>query len=544
VSAAREVVVVGSGASAVHFARTVLDQGWRVTMLDVGREKPPAVNPDDSFTELKERLEDPLEYFLGRGFEGVLFPGNAGEYYGIPPSKEYVFRGVDSFRVRSRGFEPLSSFGQGGLAEAWTGGSFPFNAAELADWPFEASELEPFYGRVAGRIGVSGADDDLSRFTPVHEHLAPPLDLDQHSRLLLEKYADRRERLNRDLKIWIGRTRTATIDEETAAKLQRQGCTYLGRCLWSCPREALYTPSLTLRELRSHDAFTYVPGLFVTHLEVDGANRVRGVRARELTSGAERAFEAERVALGAGTLCSSKIFLDTLRRHGGQAPVLGGLMDNRQVLLPFVNLGMLREPWEERRYQYHQLALGLERSPARQYVHGLITTLKTALIHPVVQSVPMDLLSSLTIFRNVHAALGILNVNFHDDRREENTLALEPAGGADDATRLVVTYSPSADEPARVKSALSTLKKALRQLGCVVPPGMAHVRPMGASVHYAGSLPMRAERAPRTTSPLGESHDLEGLYFVDGTTLPFLPAKNLTFTLMAGATRIAALAFV
>ena len=45
-------------------------------------------------------------------------------------------------------------------------------------------------------------------------------------------------------------------------------------------------------------------------------------------------------------------------------------------------------------------------------MHGLITTLKSALIHPIVQSVPFDLRSALQIFRNVHAALGILNVNY------------------------------------------------------------------------------------------------------------------------------------
>ena len=41
----------------------------------------------------------------------------------------------------------------------------------------------------------------------------------------------------------------------------------------------------------------------------------------------------------------------------------------------------------------------------------------------------------------------------------------------------------------------------------------------------------------------GQSHDFENLYLVDGVTFPFLPAKNLTFTLMANAARIAAESF-
>jgi choline dehydrogenase-like flavoprotein len=51
---------------------------------------------------------------------------------------------------------------------------------------------------------------------------------------------------------------------------------------------------------------------------------------------------------------------------------------------------------------------------------------------------------------------------------------------------------------------------------------------------------MSATPAPLTCSPDCRSHDVENLYFADGTSFPYLPAKNLTFTLMADATRVAA----
>ena len=37
--------------------------------------------------------------------------------------------------------------------------------------------------------------------------------------------------------------------------------------------------------------------------------------------------------------------------------------------------------------------------------------------------------------------------------------------------------------------------------------------------------------------------NFENLWLADGSTFPFLPAKNLTFTLMANASRIAATDF-
>ena len=46
-----------------------------------------------------------------------------------------------------------------------------------------------------------------------------------------------------------------------------------------------------------------------------------------------------------------------------------------------------------------------------------------------------------------------------------------------------------------------------------------------------------------TTSEYCQSHDFNNLYIVDGTTFPFLPSKNITFTLMANAVRVASAHF-
>ena len=54
------MVVVGSGASAVHFALTALEKGRDVLMLDVGRRRPEPVMPEASWAQLKDRLADPV----------------------------------------------------------------------------------------------------------------------------------------------------------------------------------------------------------------------------------------------------------------------------------------------------------------------------------------------------------------------------------------------------------------------------------------------------------------------------------------------------
>src|SRR4030095_12495876 len=115
----------------------------------------------------------------------------------------------------------------------------------------------------------------------------------------------------------------------------------------------------TLRELHRFPGFTYVPGVFVERILVDGNGKATGVVARELTPGAEKSFTGDRVVLAAGALASSRIYLSTLQHEDGAAPELPGLMDNRHVMMPFVTPSRVGGDVEIASYQFHHLALGM-----------------------------------------------------------------------------------------------------------------------------------------------------------------------------------------
>lgn len=535
-----KVLIVGSGASGVHFALSVLNKGYEVIMLDVGRPGLPAVNPEDTFNELKTNMDDPVQYFLGQHYEGVVYPGSEGEYYGFPPNKNYIFSTPSTFKLKARGFEPLSSFARGGLAEAWTGGAYPLNDDDLKHFPFRAHDLEPFYSEAARRIGITGTRDDLAKFYPVHENLMEPLRLDTHSERLLTEYQKQKNYLNNELRCYVGRSRVATLSVD---KDGRRGCTYTGRCLWGCASEAFYTPSITLRLCQTYPNFTYIPNMYVSHLKINSHHRIKSVVAESLPDGVVHEIAADKFVLAAGTLSSSRIFMDSVLKETGEIIKLAGLMDNRQILIPFINLSMIGEKYNPESYQYHQIAMGIEPEQlGEEYVHGQITTLKSALIHPILQNIPLDLRSAIAMFRNVRAGLGVINVNLSDNRRENNFVTLQKDDSSE-RPNLFINYSPASNQKTVIKKAVKAVKNFLWRLGCIVPPKMMHVRPMGASVHYAGTIPMSTEKLSLTSSSHCQSHDFDNLYFVDGTTFPFLPAKNITLTLMANAIRVADLAF-
>ena len=523
-----EVVVVGSGASGAHFALTLLKQGRKVTMLDVGVRPPEPVNPDQTVPELKSNLDDPTNYFLGDDFQAVVFPG-AEDYYSQPPPKDYVFESSGASEPKRDGFSPLLSYAQGGLAQAWTGGSYPFNDDELAEFPFSFEDIRPFYDEVGRRIGVVGdPDDDLAAFTPIHDGLMPPLDLDEHGRRLMKSYTDQRLDLNEQLLWRLGRSRVAVLSRDQG---DRKACSYLGRCMWGCPTEAFYTPSITLNECLRYENFTYRPGHRVSHFNVDSSGAVTSVVA------GDEEIPVQKLVLAAGALTSSHIYLESWRRASGEIARLPGLMDNRQLFIPFVNLRMLGKRYDPKSYQYHQLAFAFGDPDPRKYIHGQITTLTTAMVHPVIQNLPVDLKAATTVFRNLHAALGLANAMHADWRRDDCYATLE-----DD--RLLLHYEAPPNEDFHIRYTMERMQQALLKLGCVAPPNMTQVRPMGGSVHYAGTLPMSENSAdPHTTTAQCESRAFKNLFVVDGATFPFLPAKQYTFTLMANAVRVANEAF-
>ena len=530
------IVVVGSGASGIHFALTALRKGRRVLMLDVGHKGSEAVRPSDTLNGLKQNLSDPAAYFLGTRYQSLVLPGNAGEYYAFPPAKEHVFQHRNEFQLRSNGFSPLYSFAAGGLAEVWTGGSYPFDDRDLAAFPFGYKELGPYYTRVAEQIGVTGIEDDMAAVFPLHGGLLEPLDLDEHSATLLAAYGRRRADLQERFKCRMGRARVAVLSRDLNG---RKKCSYSGRCLWGCPNLSLYTPSVTLAECREFPNFQYCAGLYVDHFRMDGMGKVTTVVAHT-ADGQEREFVTTSLVLAAGTLCSARIYLESIYRDAGKVEELHGVMDNRQILMPFVNLKMLGKPWNPETYQYHQVAMSVRTPDTGDAIHALITTLKTALIHPLVQTLPFDLGTAASAFRNIHGALGMININFADHPREDNYITLDV-----DCTphKLAIHYRPEDNEPQRLKRTIADFRNILRKLGCFAPSRTVHIRPMGASVHYAGTFPMTDTAGPHTCTKYGASRELQNLYFADGSTFPDLPAKNLTFTLMSNATRIAEEAF-
>src|SRR5262249_41425678 len=138
------------------------------------------------------------------------------------------------------------------------------------------------------------------------------------------------------------------------------------------------------------------------YLRVERGNRAGALVVTPADGGSERAVVADRVVLAAGTLSSTKIVLRSVYEATGRTIPLPGLMDNRQLLVPFLSLRMLGRAFRTDSYQYHLLGMGLETDAPSEYIHGQITTLKTALMHPIIQRLPLDLRTATAVAQVTH----------------------------------------------------------------------------------------------------------------------------------------------
>jgi choline dehydrogenase-like flavoprotein len=529
------IVVVGSGVSGAHAALTLLERGHDIELWDIGEEEPFFPEPGLSFHELKERLPDPVGYFLGPDLD-ALVPPTAEELLRYPPSRRFMVSGaagLDEFV--DNGFAPYGSRAKGGLANGWGANALSFDDGDLVGWPVSFADLEPSYRAVAARVPVAGpVQDDLTPHLQGISPSQPPVRLTPGDQRLLSAYQRRRGALL-DLGVKIGHARLAVVTDAT----RPDACDYSGRCLWGCTKGAIYNPRVsTLRQCESHPGFRYVAGRRVLALlPKDG--RIDAIRFLDTATRAIREQACDVVFLAAGALQTGAIFLRTVREASGETtPRTEGLMDTAVVRIPYVALSNIGRAEDSRSFQLNRLIAAVlhESPPWPRYLHAEILHLGSLLYHPLIERLPFDTRTSSRLFFALKSALGVATLFFPDRITPGNHARLLAEGNG--TARVELSYRESEEKELFIGRSVARMRSALHRLGCVTR-GAVRAAP-GAGIHYAGTVPMG--KGPNRCDERGRSQRFSNLYIADGAAFPSLPSKSITMSLAAHATRVASLA--
>lgn len=528
-----DVLIVGSGAGAVNAAYPLVTAGRSVVLLDYGNQDSlyERLIPALPFPEIRRRDEQQHRYFLGDRFEGIPF-GEVRVGAQLTPPRLFITRDTERLMpVESNSFSALESLALGGLAAGWGAGVYTFSDEDLADTPLTLADLLPHYRAVAERMGICGEDDDLSAFFGDCGPLLPPLDLDPSAAALLTRYEHRRASV-RAAGLHLGRARMAVC---TVRYRGRGPHEYRDMDFWSNGDRSVYRPRWTLEELARHDNFTYRGRWFVLSFSEKPDGSVEAL-ARHADSGQEASFRSRALVLAAGTLGTARIVLRSLGLHGVRVP----LVCNPYAYIPMVNMAALGLDAGERRSSLAQLgAVYLSPGEDSALLQVYYFSYRSLLCYKLLKEVPLPHRQGLRVIRSLMPVLGIVGVHHADRSSPEKYCVLErSAGERPDCLRIEYRLTPDEEESQGRKE--EGLIRAFRRLGC---RAIKTVRPgHGSSIHYAGTLPMpRHGGGDLTSDAFGRLRATRSVYLADGSVFPSLPAKGLTFSIMANADRVGSL---
>lgn len=523
-----DVIVVGSGPGGVNAAAPLVAAGRRVLLLDHGNEdqRYAPLIPRRSFPEIRRSDPEQHRYFLGDRFEGLPLGGVRVGAQLTPPRLHVFADASERMPIESSDFQASASLAKGGFGAAWAAGVFPFSDEELQDMGVGLREMQPHYDAVAERIGVCGGGDDLDAFFVPSPSLMPPLELDSNAEAILARYRRRRARLNA-AGFFLGPTRLAVC---TRSHRGRGPEGYLDMSYWADLDRSVYRPQWTLEELERSARFTYLGRRFVESFAEEGAC-VR-VRATHVESGAREEHEAGALILAAGTLGTAWIVLRSLGRYDSPVPILC----NPYAYAPTLNVRSLGQPIRDQRHSLAQLTCML-RAPGAggRVVQAQVFSYRSLLTFKLLKESPLAHRETLRIMRLLIPHFAILGIH-HEDRPTPAKRCVLRRGEGEAPDRLRIDYAPAQDELRAQRGDERALLRSFRRLGCVP---LRTIRPgHGANIHYAGTFPMRPDGNELTCDGDGRLRATRAVHLADGSVFPWLPAKGLTFTLMAHADRV------
>ena len=513
-----DAIIVGSGPAGTASALAL--RGARVVVLDVGYTAPGTPAIEGNIYAVRRQREDLFGELIGERFEGLRnMSGRKISLKLKSPYTSYVIRNWEQlFPLSSKNFEAVVSFAQGGLANAWGAGVYRYSERELSEFPFASSDLAPFYDELTEHIGVSGVNDDLAAYFGLDSGLLPPLRISALAREILAAYERHKSHFHAR-GIAVGLPRLAVL---TQTHNGRAAYSYDNLEFFKPYNPAIYNPVFTLDELIARGDVELRRGYLVTRFE-ERDSWVE-VTARNLSLGQEEVFRARKLLLAAGTLSTTKIVLaarsDTLTR----LPIL----DNPMCCIPLIRLRRIGAALEVNDSSLAQLNVvcedGLPPEPVQASVYGTTGPLRSDLLFEF----PLAISANLTWARYMAPAMALMMLFYPGRRDPRNYIQLRPGG------EIEVNY-----EWRTPGTAERRLISEFRRCGYLSSLSLCQYPPMGASLHYAGTLPMRQTPGEYETHSDGRLEGTRNVYIVDGACFSALPSKNLTFTIMANAMRIA-----
>jgi choline dehydrogenase-like flavoprotein len=511
-----DYAIIGSGPAGTHAAYGL--RGLRTLVIDTGF-KPESWNYD-SIDNLRSKKSDIVEELLGNKFESLQ---NLGTEYLSPklkgPALQYITNKPSSISSATESLGFLSSYAQGGLGNAWGGGVYRFNDNELLNFPYSAKELAPYYDELNELIGIQGERDDLSFTCGEEQELLKPFAFTPLADRLVHAYRRHRKSIN-EKGFYVGRPRLAVLSHEYNG---REPYGFFGDDFFAPRLRGLYSPYYTLQNLIQRNEITYADG-WVVNAYSEGEHGVSifcsAVHGKEV-----KVFTAKKLLLGTGALNTAKIVLNSNKDYDTRLP----LIENPISFIPTVSVYDLgKRPDHKNRIGGE--ALLCHRADNGDVTYAAFYGLQGPLRSDLWMELPFTVNGRIAALKYLVPSMAIFQVFHKGYKSNENFVRLDSNGN------LSIRF----DDYHSNRKLEKAIVGIVRKLGFLTHHTLIKSPIAGSSIHYAGPLGMDENGSSKySTDANGKLWNSKNVYVIDSSAFPSLPSKNLTYTIMAHALRVA-----
>ena len=554
-----DVIVVGSGAAGGMAAFQLVTAGIKVLLLEAGR----MIDTQKEYRTMEwpyasmrrqrlppdERAISVAEYsFLDRPYgDNPVFEkykklssyaGNTFTRNWVVNEKEHPTTGTPYAGVRARVLGGRTNFwGRGALRY----GPLEFNAASRdgfgVDWPFTYEDVKPYYDKVDVLLGCSGTQENLVQ--------VPDGIFQRPSKLNCVEVEFKRAIAKMGRHYIPGR---AGVTTEGVLNKYRTRCMGRGRCGRGCDlQSSFHSPTALIYPARDTGNLTVRPYSVVAQVLVDeGSGRASGVRVIDANTREVMDFRARVVVLGAGTLESTRILLNSKSRlHpdglGNSSGVLGcylsehmmgirgsGFMPSRIGKEPTLDDGRPVAPYIPRfrnvtdrhpdfiRGYHFQGGGGCAEYPGMAHqIPGYGKAFKSSV-------------------RKYYPAMISLGGFGEVLPRKENRITLDP--DVTDAWGIPVIrfdYKFGDNEMKMATDMAQTIEEMLTAAGAERIEIVKEPLPPGWSIHEIGTARMGKDPRDSVTDPFCRLHDAPNVYLADAGPFVSGGTQNTTWSILA-----------
>ncbi len=309
-----DFVVVGSGMSGGWVAKELCERGFKVAVIERGRD----LDPVEDYTDMMDPWEmEHLNWKSDKHREDYPIQSEVYAFHSYTKQfwvkdKEHPYETAPGTRYKWRRGHHVA-----GRSIMWARQSYRFSEIDFqanakdgygVDWPVRYADLKEWYDYAETFAGISGNDDGIEvlpsggTFQPPHEMTA----LEKEWKKAIEaKWPTR--------KMIIGRCANLTEPTEEQLSLGRGKCQARDHCFRGCSFGAYFSSKhATLPAAERTGNLTLIPDTAIHELTYDAdANRVTGVRGVNTKTMEPVEITGKAVFLNASAIPSAMILLNS-----------------------------------------------------------------------------------------------------------------------------------------------------------------------------------------------------------------------------------------